>query len=1382
MPEGVKLIIDKAVGEDNGELTAKGGGNGAGIGGYQGSAGNIYINGGIVRAEPGANGGAGIGGGTGGSGGNIRIIGGTVTAMGYYPYPDDPSLKKGQGAGIGSGKEGSGGAITIEGGIVYAEGAPGSAGIGGGLEGTSGTITIKGGEVVAVGGTYVSGRTHGGGAGIGGGAGKAGGNITIEGGTVTATGGTGSYTDSTIVSAGAGAGIGGGGGSQKDNDNSTPGGSGGIITIKGGLVIAEGGSVLKSISQWNSYLDNTSGLGGAGIGGGGGSKSGIGGSGGSIIIEDGTVEAIGASGGAGIGGGKQNAGGNIIIEGGIVTASGSYLAAGIGGGGNNKENGGSWGNITISGGEVGTVGGIEGAGIGGGTDGGSGGVITIEGGLVKAQGSSGSAGIGGGRIGNGGTITIINNPTVIATGTDGAADIGNGLNCTGSTILKDALDNDLSYIRLAVTYRSAKKPDVTVTMNDIDYITNEDGLTGFFVQENSTQSIGIKADDLNIDTEITMDFPPSQSIRKTIELSYYRADLTKLLLSKGTLEPEFSSDQTSYTVNVGYSISTITVNPTAEATSSIKVDGITIANGTNSPSISLKEGNNEVEIVVTAGDGVTQKTYFLNIVRRPQILLSVNGSFTAEDKEYDGNVEAVIDSNNLILTGIVGDDDVALNAVVAFDDSQVSEAKTVRLTEASSLIGAQAGDYLLSLTEAPTAKAKIIPKKLTVINAVAQDKVYNGTTHAEISGAELSGGVVEGDEILLSNYTSGEFAQSGVGSDISVLTEMSLTGDDKGNYTLEQPSLTGNIMAKELTVINAVAQDKIYDGTTRADISGAKLVGLVGTDDVEIDASTGTFAMKNAGMNITVTPELTLKGIDKDNYVLIQPMGLKANIIPKELTVINVVAQNKVYDGTTHAEIRNAGLNGVVEGDDVLLENKNVGTFAQSNVGTGIGVHTEMTVSGRDGGNYFLIQPGDLSADIIVRPLTITADSLHKTYGEIDPELTYQITEGQLVDSDCITGELTRVAGDNAGSYAIEQGSLTAGTNYNITFVGAELTIERKVLTITVENKNKIYGAVDPIFTVTYDGFITGEDEKDLAGDLFFIREESEEPGQYKITPSGQTSINYLITFVDGTLNILSNNADLSNMALSNLTQGNLNLSPVFDPDITSYTVDVRNSVSRVTITAVSDHNATITVNTIPVASGEASDAISLKVGPNIITVLVTAEDEKTTKTYTITINRSRQSSGGNNTSNPNQPELESKMNDKGEKPEISRPEAKVISLVLGERVTTVDGMSHILDAAPFVKPGVNRTLVPVRFLSEMLGARVQWQAETQQIIIVHGDNEIVITIGSDKVLVNGNTIILDCPAELLSSGRAFVPLRFVSEALGSEVHWDDAAKTITIM
>ena len=177
---------------------------------------------------------------------------------------------------------------------------------------------------------------------------------------------------------------------------------------------------------------------------------------------------------------------------------------------------------------------------------------------------------------------------------------------------------------------------------------------------------------------------------------------------------------------MGYSISTITVNPTAEATSSIKVDGITIANGTNSPSISLKEGNNEVEIVVTAGDGVTQKTYFLNIVRRPQILLSVNGSFTAENKEYDGNVEAVIDSNNLILTGIVGDDDVALNAVVAFDDSKQVKLKTVRLTEASSLIGAL--PRLFIVIDRGTNSHMKTSQKLTVINAVAQDKVYNGTT------------------------------------------------------------------------------------------------------------------------------------------------------------------------------------------------------------------------------------------------------------------------------------------------------------------------------------------------------------------------------------------------------------------------------------------------------------------------------------------------------------------------------------------------------------------------------------------------------------------------------------------------------------------------------
>ena len=73
--------------------------------------------------------------------------------------------------------------------------------------------------------------------------------------------------------------------------------------------------------------------------------------------------------------------------------------------------------------------------------------------------------------------------------------------------------------------------------------------------------------------------------------------------------------------------------------------------------------------------------------------------------------------------------------------------------------------------------------------------------------------------------------------------------------------------------------------------------------------------------------------------------------------------------------------------------------------------------------NYALTYVG---ADLTVtkRAVTITADAKSKTYGDADPALTYQITSGSLVGSDAFTGALTRAAGEDVGSYAIEQGTL----------------------------------------------------------------------------------------------------------------------------------------------------------------------------------------------------------------------------------------------------------------------------------------------------------------------------------------------------------------------
>ncbi|WP_261302058.1 S-layer homology domain-containing protein [Paenibacillus andongensis] len=97
-----------------------------------------------------------------------------------------------------------------------------------------------------------------------------------------------------------------------------------------------------------------------------------------------------------------------------------------------------------------------------------------------------------------------------------------------------------------------------------------------------------------------------------------------------------------------------------------------------------------------------------------------------------------------------------------------------------------------------------------------------------------------------------------------------------------------------------------------------------------------------------------------------------------------------------------------------------------------------------------------------------------------------------------------------------------------------------------------------------------------------------------------------------------SSNANLSSMAVSGLT-----LSPSFDTRTFSYTASVANGVTLATVTpTISDSNATVKVNRTAVTSGLSSGAISLNVGINPITVVVTAQDGKTTQTYTVNVIR----------------------------------------------------------------------------------------------------------------------------------------------------------------
>lgn len=110
-----------------------------------------------------------------------------------------------------------------------------------------------------------------------------------------------------------------------------------------------------------------------------------------------------------------------------------------------------------------------------------------------------------------------------------------------------------------------------------------------------------------------------------------------------------------------------------------------------------------------------------------------------------------------------------------------------------------------------------------------------------------------------------------------------------------------------------------------------------------------------------------------------------------------------------------------------------------------------------------------------------------------------------------------------------------------------------------------------------------------------------------------------------------------------------------------------------------------------------------------------------------------------------------------------------------------LDGKVLTSDAPPYIKSKSNVTMVPLRVISEGLGAQVDWLQSSKSVTIIKDGNSIVLRAGSTTAQVNNTAIKLDVSVEI-NSGRTMVPLRFVGEQLGLQVDWSSAARTITLI
>jgi hypothetical protein len=159
-----------------------------------------------------------------------------------------------------------------------------------------------------------------------------------------------------------------------------------------------------------------------------------------------------------------------------------------------------------------------------------------------------------------------------------------------------------------------------------------------------------------------------------------------------------------------------------------------------------------------------------------------------------------------------------------------------------------------------------------------------------------------------------------------------------------------------------------------------------------------------------------------------------------------------------------------------------------------------------------------MSSALNVIGRTVIADAQSKVYGDDDPALTYKITNGSLVNGDVFTGALARAQGQNIGTYAIQQGTLALNDNYRISYIGSNLTIALRPITVTAEAKTKVYGYGDPALTyqVTTGSVVSGDS---FTGTL--TRAPGENVGTYAIQ-QGTVALNsnYSLTYVPANLTI----------------------------------------------------------------------------------------------------------------------------------------------------------------------------------------------------------------------------------------------------------------------
>ncbi|MDT8758768.1 YDG domain-containing protein [Sphingomonas psychrotolerans] len=501
-------------------------------------------------------------------------------------------------------------------------------------------------------------------------------------------------------------------------------------------------------------------------------------------------------------------------------------------------------------------------------------------------------------------------------------------------------------------------------------------------------------------------------------------------------------------------------------------------------------------------------------ILRKQVQVSV----AADDKTYDRTLAAM--GRVTALAGVVAGDEVAFaSGNFAFFDKDAGQGKIVTVRNLR-FDGVDAGNYDFV---APTfVNASILPKHVTV-GVIADDKTYDGTTLA--SGRVTTTGVYTGDEVF---FTSGDFAfldkNAGAGKQLRV-SGITASGADVGNYEFVLPTAAiASILPKQV-VVTIAADDKSYDQTLGATGRVTSWAGVLAGDEVAFASATFAFLDKNAGQGKAVTAtDLRFGGADADNYDFVVPVPATASILPKQVTV-GVMADNKIYDGTTLASGRITTTDGIYAGDQVFFTSGDF-AFLDRNAGAGKQVRVSgISASGADSANYVVIVPLSTTAEIYRKRVDAIGAVSDKQYDGTTAALGWITGLDGLVAGDDlgISGGVFAFADANSGDGKAVQVTglrLTGADADNYVLRASALRgniLKRAVTVRAVDQVRKPWEIGEPLpFTVTSGGLLAGDA---FSGTLRLVP--GGMPGRYRIDQGSLAlSSNYALSFEPGTLTL----------------------------------------------------------------------------------------------------------------------------------------------------------------------------------------------------------------------------------------------------------------------